>query len=591
MRKPHGKPEKAKDFKNSSKRLAKALKRHLFGIFIATIFSVGSTAISIIGPDKVKELTNEISVGISGTINMSNIFDIVIFLIGVCLFSIICEVLQSFIMINISQNFSKNLRTKIAKKINVIPLKTFDNRPFGDILSIVTNDVDVIFDGLYQGLSNLTYAVFTLIGILVMMFITNWQMSLTAIGSSLIGFLLVGMIMSKAHKYFEAQQKNLGAINGYIEEMYSGHNVISVYNAIPETKEEFEKYNKELYKSTQKASFLGSIMQPLMMFVGNLGYVMVCIVGGILATKGDIDFGTIIAFVFYVRLFSNPLTTITQSLTKMQVVIAAAERVFDFLEEEELSSEEHITDKLVPRKVKGNVEFKNVKFAYDERPIIKDFSVNIKAGQKVAIVGPTGAGKTTIVNLLMKFYDINDGDILIDGHSIKNLSRSNIHDLFCMVLQNTWLFKGTIKENIAYNQSKLSDKDIIQACKLADIDDFINSLPDKYDTVLTDNQSLSEGQKQLITIARAIVDKSPFLILDEATSSVDRKTEEVVQKAMDELTKNRTSFIIAHRLSTIQNADLILVMKDGDIIEQGTHDELLKKKGFYAELYNSQFEI
>lgn len=591
MAKPHGKPEVAKDFKNSSKKLLKALKKHLFGIIIATVFSVGSTAISIIGPDKVKELTNEISVGIAGTINMGNVFDIVIFLIGVCLFSIICEVIQSFIMINISQNFSKNLRTKIAKKINVIPLKTFDNRPFGDILSIVTNDVDVIFDGLYQGLSNLTYSVFTLIGILVMMFITNWQMSLTAIGSSLIGFLLVGMIMSKAHKYFEAQQKNLGIINGYIEEMYSGHNVISVYNAIPETKEAFEEYNKNLYKSTQKASFLGSIMQPLMMFVGNLGYVMVCIVGGILATKGTIDFGTIVAFVFYVRLFSNPLTTITQSLTRMQVVIAAAERVFDFLEEEELSSEESITDKLLPRKVKGNVEFRNVKFAYDDRPIIKDFSVNIKAGQKVAIVGPTGAGKTTIVNLLMKFYDINDGDILIDGHSIKNLTRSNIHDLFCMVLQNTWLFKGTIKENIAYNQNKLSDKDIIQACKLADIDDFINSLPDKYDTVLTDNQSLSEGQKQLITIARAIVDKSPFLILDEATSSVDRKTEEVVQKAMDELTKNRTSFIIAHRLSTIQNADLILVLKDGDIIEQGTHNELLKKNGFYADLYNSQFEI
>jgi len=591
MPRPHGKPEKAKDFKSASKRLLKNLKKHLFGIIMATIFSIGSTAIAIVGPDKVKELTNEISAGISGTINMANVFDIVIFLIGVCLFSVLCEILQSFIMINVSQNFSKNLRTKIAKKINQIPLRTFDSRPFGDILSIVTNDVDVIFDGLYQGLSNLTYAIFTLIGVLFMMFITNWQMSLTAIGSSLLGFFLVGIIMSKAHKYFEAQQKNLGVINGYIEEMYSGHNVISVYNAVDETKEEFEEYNKNLYKSTQKASFLGSIMQPLMGFVGNLGYVMVCIVGGILATNHTIDFGTIIAFVFYVRLFSNPLSTITQSLTRMQVVVAAAERVFDFLDEEELSSESGITDKLSPKKVKGNVEFKNVKFAYDKKPIIKGFSANIKAGQKVAIVGPTGAGKTTIVNLLMKFYDIDEGDILIDGHSIKNLTRENIHDLFCMVLQNTWLFKGTIKENIAYNQGKLSDKDIIQACKFADIDDFINSLPDKYDTVLEDNQSLSEGQKQLITIARAIVDDSPFLILDEATSSVDRKTEEVVQKAMDELTKDRTSFIIAHRLSTIQNADLILVLNNGDIIEQGTHDQLLKKNGFYADLYNSQFEI
>ena len=585
------KPEKAKNFKSSSKELLKSLKRYYFLIILSVIFSIGSTAVAIIGPQKVSEITNEISAGISGTINIQNIFDIMVFLIGVCLFSIVCEVISNFLMINVSQNVSKKLRSDIAKKINKIPLKLFDSKPVGDILSIVTNDVDVIFDGLYQGVGNLMYSIAVLIGVLVMMFITNWQMSLTAIGSSLIGFILVGLIMSRAHKYFEAQQRNLGTINGYIEEMYSGHNVISVYNAVGETKEQFEKYNKELYKSTQKAAFLGGIMQPLMMFVGNFGYVAVCIVGAILAMKEVIDFGTIIAFIFYVRLFSNPLSTIAQSLGKMQIVVAAAERIFNFLKEDEMSSEEQITDKLSPKKVKGNVEFKNVKFAYDERLIIKNFSANIKAGQKVAIVGPTGAGKTTIVNLLMKFYDINDGDILIDGHSIKNLTRENVHNLFCMVLQNTWLFKGTIKENIAYNQSKLSDKEIVQACKFADIDEFINSLPDKYDTILEDNQSLSEGQKQLITIARAIVDDSPFLILDEATSSVDRKTEEVVQRAMDELTKDRTSFIIAHRLSTIQNADLILVLNDGDIIEQGTHDELLKKNGFYADLYNSQFEI
>ena len=584
------KPEKAKNFKSSSKELLKSLKRYYFLIILSVIFSIGSTAVAIIGPQKVSEITNEISAGISGTINIQNIFDIMVFLIGICLFSIVCEVISNFLMINVSQNFSKKLRSDIAKKINKIPLKLFDSKPVGDILSIVTNDVDVIFDGLYQGVGNLMYSIAVLIGVLVMMFITNWQMSLTAIGSSLIGFILVGLIMSRAHKYFEAQQRNLGTINGYIEEMYSGHNVISVYNAVGETKEQFEKYNKELYKSTQKAAFLGGIMQPLMMFVGNFGYVAVCIVGAILAMKEVIDFGTIIAFVFYVRLFSNPLSTIAQSLGKMQIVVAAAERIFNFLKEDEMSSEEQITDKLSPKKVKGNVEFKNVKFAYDERLIIKNFSANIKAGQKVAIVGPTGAGKT-IVNLLMKFYDINDGDILIDGHSIKNLTRENVHNLFCMVLQNTWLFKGTIKENIAYNQSKLSDKEIVQACKFADIDEFINSLPNKYDTILEDNQSLSEGQKQLITIARAIVDDSPFLILDEATSSVDRKTDEVVQRAMDELTKDRTSFIIAHRLSTIQNADLILVLNDGDIIEQGTHDELLKKNGFYADLYNSQFEI
>ena len=585
------KPEKAKNFKSSSKELLKSLKRYYFLIILSVVFSIGSTAVAIIGPQKVSEITNEISAGISGTINIQNIFDIMVFLIGVCLFSIVCEVISNFLMINVSQNFSKKLRSDIAKKINKIPLKLFDSKPVGDVLSIVTNDVDVIFDGLYQGVGNLMYSIAVLIGVLVMMFITNWQMSLTAIGSSLIGFILVGLIMSRAHKYFEAQQRNLGTINGYIEEMYSGHNVISVYNAVGETKEQFEKYNKELYKSTQKAAFLGGIMQPLMMFVGNFGYVAVCIVGAILAIKEVIDFGTIIAFIFYVRLFSNPLSTIAQSLGKMQIVVAAAERIFNFLKEDEMSSEENITDKLSPKKVKGNVEFKNVKFAYDKIPVIKNFSANIKAGQKIAIVGPTGAGKTTIVNLLMKFYDIEEGDILIDGHSIKNLTRENVHNLFCMVLQNTWLFKGTIKENIAYNQSKLSDEDIIDACKAADIDTFINSLPDKYNTVLEDNQSLSEGQKQLITIARAIVDDSPFLILDEATSSVDRKTEEVVQKAMDELTKDRTSFIIAHRLSTIQNADLILVLKDGDIIEQGNHDELLKKNGFYAELYNSQFEI
>lgn len=584
------KPDKAKNFKSAAKELLKSLKKHTLAIIIATIFSVGSTMIAIIAPEQLRLLTNEISAGITGTMNMNNIFNIMKYLIFVCLFSFACELIQGFIMVNMSQNFSKNLRSRIASKINKIPLKLFDSRPVGDILSIITNDVDVIFDGLYSGISNLTYAIVSFIGVLIMMLVTNWQMSLTVIISSIVGLLAVGIIMSKAHKYFEAQQKNLGKLNGYVEEMYSGHNVISVYNAVEETKKQFEDYNKELYKSTQRASFMGGIMQPLMGFMGNFGYVAVCIVGALLAINGEIDFGTIIAFVFYAKLFANPLSTIAQSMGRMQIVIAAAERVFDFLKEDELSSEEKIDDRLEPSDAKGNIEFKNVRFAYNDKPIIKDFSATVKAGQKVAIVGPTGAGKTTIVNLLMKFYDINDGDILIDGHSIKNLTRENVHDLFCMVLQNTWLFKGTVKENIAYNQAGLSDEDIVNACRLAGIDDFINSLPLKYETVLENNQNISEGQKQLITIARAIVDKSPFLILDEATSSVDRKTEEAVQHAMDELTENRTAFIIAHRLSTIQNADLILVLKDGDIIEQGTHDELLEKNGFYSELYNSQFE-
>ena len=584
------KPAKPKNFKSALKELVKNLKKHTLAIVIATVFSIGSTALAIIAPEQLRLLTNEISVGITGTMNMDNIFNIMTYLIIVCLFSFTCELIQGFIMVNMSQNFSKNLRTRIAKKINKIPLKLFDSRPVGDILSIITNDVDVIFDGLYSGVSNLTYAIVSLIGVLIMMLITNWQMSLTVIISSILGLVTVGSIMSKAHKYFEAQQKNLGKLNGYVEEMYSGHNVISVYNAVDETKKQFEQYNKDLYKSTQRASFMGGIMQPLMGFMGNFGYVAVCIVGAMLALNGTIDFGTIIAFVFYAKLFSNPLSTIAQSMGRMQVVVAAAERVFDFLKEDELSSEDNITGSLDPSEVKGDIEFRNVKFGYDEQLIIKDLSVDIKAGQKVAIVGPTGAGKTTIVNLLMKFYDIDDGDILIDGHSIKNLTRENVHNLFCMVLQNTWLFKGTVKENIAYNQDNLSDDDIVNACKLAGIDEFIDSLPSKYETVLENNQNISEGQKQLITIARAIVDKSPFLILDEATSSVDRKTEEAVQRAMDELTKNRTAFIIAHRLSTIQNADVILVLKDGQIAEQGNHDELLARKGIYCDLYNSQFE-
>ena len=587
----HKEIEKAKNFKSSLKELIIHLKKYIPAILIATIFSLRSTVLAIIGPEKLSELTNEIKVGLIDSINMGNIYSISNFVIILCLFSVICELVQGFIMVDVSQNFSRELRTKTSEKINRIPLKYFDSRPVGDILSIVTNDIDTIFDGLNQGLGNLSYAVISLIGVSFMMFNINWQMSLTAVVSTIIGFLLVGMIISKSNKYFKAQQKNLGKLNGYIEEMYSCHSIVSVYNGIDETTKQFEKLNNKLYKSSQKAFFLGSVMQPLMAFAGNFGYIAVCVVGAILTMNEIIDFGTIIAFIFYVRLFSNPISTIAQSITKMQSVVAAAERVFEFLNLEELPSESHITTVLDSNKVKGNIVFEHVKFGYDENIVIKDFSANIKAGQKVAIVGPTGAGKTTLVNLLMKFYDIDSGDIIIDGYSIKELSRENIHELFCMVLQNTWLFKGTIKENVIYNQTHLSDKDVIDACKLADIDDFINSLPDKYDTMLDDNENLSEGQKQLLTIARAILDDSPFLILDEATSSVDRKTEEIVQRAMDNLTKDRTSFIIAHRLSTIQNADLILVLNDGDIVEQGTHEELLKKNGFYAELYNSQFEV
>ena len=588
----HNKPKhpKAKNFKESLCKLCKELKPYLALIIIASIFSMGSSLIAILGPDKVSDLTNEIKEGITNVINFTNIYNISFYLLLVCLYSTVCELFNGFIMVNVSQDFSKELRSKISKKINDMPLKYFDNRPVGDILSIVTNDVDTIFDGLQHGIANFIYSAVTLVGVLLMMFITNWQLSLTVIISSLLGFLLVGIIMSKGHKYFEEQQKNLGTINGYIEEMYSGHNVVSVYNAFPETKKQFEEYNKNLYKSTQRASFFGGMMQPLMGFAGNFGYVAVCVVGALLAINDIISFGTIIAFVFYVRLFSNPLSTIAQCMTKLQSVVAAAERVFEFLDETPLSPEKEGISYINPETISGNISFKHVKFGYDESDVIKDFSADIKAGQKVAIVGPTGAGKTTLVNLLMRFYEIKSGDILIDNYSIKDFSRKNLRELFSMVLQNTWLFKGTIKENLVFNNKHENIEEIVKSYDIPELSSFIESLPNKYETLLEDNQSLSEGQKQLLTIARAMIENCPFLILDEATSSVDRKTEETIQRAIDKLTENKTTFIIAHRLSTIQNADLILVLDNGDIREQGTHEELLNLNGFYAELYNSQFE-
>ena len=581
--------QKPKHFGTSFKKLLVRLKKHIPIILIASIFSIGSTLLAILGPNLLKDVVNEMQMGIVGDINMYAIFDLCKTVVALCIFCVACELIQGFTLVSVSHNFSRELRTDVSKKINRLPLKFFDSRPVGDILSIVTNDIDTVYDGLHQGISNLTYSVATLLGVTFMMFKTNWQLSLTSVVSTLIGFVFVGILVAKSKKYFKAQQKNLGTLNGYIEEMYSCYNVVTTYNGVEEAKQEFNNFNTTLAKSSQKASFMGGIIGPLMSFMGSIGYVAVCIVGGLLTINGKIDFGTIIAFIFYVRLFSSPLNTIAQSITKMQSVVAAAERVFEFMEEEEMPDESHITKVLSNNEVKGDVSFKNVTFAYDTLPVINNFTIDIKAGQKVAIVGKTGAGKTTLVNLLMKFYDITDGDIEIDGHSIKELSRSNIHDLFCMVLQNTWLFKGTIRENIVYNQDNISLEEVIQACKLAGIADFIETLPDKYDTVLEDHNNLSEGQKQLLTIARAIVDKSPFLILDEATSSVDRKTEEVVQRSMDTLMKGRTSFIIAHRLSTIQNADLILVMDKGNIVEHGNHSELIAKDGMYTELYNSQF--
>ena len=523
--------------------------------------------------------------------DMDKIKSIAILLACLYIISATFTYVEGLSMIKVANGYAKKLRSSISEKINKLPLKFFDHNLSGDILSRVTNDVDTIAQSLNNSLSTLVSSITLFIGSIIMMFVTNYIMAITAIVSSLVGFVLMFIILNKSQRYFTARQKNLGKLNGYIEEIYSGLNVVRSCNAKDETINEFDKLNDKLYDCNRKSQFLSGLMQPIMGFIGNFSYVAVCIVGALLVSKSVISFGVIVAFIMYVRLFTNPLSQIAQAMTSMQSTAAASERVFGLLEEVEMDSENDITKKLDKHKVKGNIEFKNVKFGYDkDKIIINDFTAKVKAGEKIAIVGPTGAGKTTMVNLLMKFYDINDGDILIDGTSIKELKRDNIHSLFTMVLQDTWLFNGTVKENIIYNQKHVSNKKVEDVCKVVGVDHFIKTLPNGYDSVISDNDSVSSGQRQLLTIARGMISDSPFLILDEATSNVDTRTEELVQKAMDKLMENKTSFIIAHRLSTIKNADLILVMKDGNIIEQGNHNELMKRNGFYANLYNSQFE-
>ena len=523
--------------------------------------------------------------------DMDKIKSIAILLACLYIISAIFSYVEGLSMIKVANGYAKKLRSSISEKINKLPLKFFDHNLSGDILSRVTNDVDTIAQSLNNSLSTLVSSITLFIGSIIMMFVTNYIMAITAIVSSLIGFILMFIILNKSQRYFTARQRELGKLNGYIEEIYSGLNVVRSCNAKDETINEFDKLNDKLYDCNRKSQFLSGLMQPIMGFIGNFSYVAVCIVGALLVSKSVISFGVIVAFIMYVRLFTNPLSQIAQAMTSMQSTAAASERVFGLLEEVEMDSENDITKKLDKHKVKGNIEFKNVKFGYDkDKIIINDFTAKVKAGEKIAIVGPTGAGKTTMVNLLMKFYDINDGDILIDGTSIKELKRDNIHSLFTMVLQDTWLFNGTVKENIIYNQKHVSNKKVEDVCKVVGVDHFIKTLPNGYDSIISDNDSVSSGQRQLLTIARGMISDSPFLILDEATSNVDTRTEELVQKAMDKLMENKTSFIIAHRLSTIKNADLILVMKDGNIIEQGNHNELMKKNGFYANLYNSQFE-
>ena len=538
--------------------------------------------------DKLSKNINEL---INPSMDITKIKKVAFFLVTVYLISAIFSYFENILMVVASNNFAKSLRTKISKKINKLPLKYFDKNSYGDILSRVTNDVDTINMSLQNSLSTLVGAVALFIGAIIMMFVTNYIMAITCILSSLFGFGFMGIILSKSQKYFNQRQVELGKLNGHIEEIYSSHNVVKAYNGEEEALKKFDVLNKNVYDCNRKSQFLSGLMPPMMGFIGNFSYVAVCIVGAILTLKGNITFGTIVAFMIYVRLFTSPLSQIAQSMTQLQTASAASERVFEFIEENEMTDESNLSGILDPKKVQGNIDFEHVKFGYDEdKIIIKDFNCNVTKGQKVAIVGPTGAGKTTIVNLLMKFYEINSGNIKIDGISTKNLTRENIHDLFIMVLQDTWLFDGTIRDNIKFNKTDVSDKEIWKALEVVGVDHFVKSLPKTLDYKMEDNESISAGQKQLLTIARGMIKDAPFLILDEATSSVDTRTEELVQKAMDKLTEGRTSFIIAHRLSTIKNADIILVMKDGNIIETGSHDELMKKNGFYAELYNSQFQ-
>jgi ATP-binding cassette subfamily B protein len=593
-----GPVEKPKDFKATMGKLMLYCKRFVPTILIALIAAAAGTVLQIISPDRLKDLANEILKGLPamvkgmpvlGSIDMTAVENIAWLLVFFFAGSLVLNLVQSFIMATVTQKISRSMRTDISQKINRLPLKYFDKTSHGDVLSRVTNDVDAIGQTLNQSVGTLVTSITMLAGSLFMMFYNNWVMAITAVGSSIIGFALMTVIMAKSQKHFVAQQRVLGSINGHIEEVYTGHNVVKVYNGSKNAKKTFEDMNGKLYHSAWKSQFLSGLMMPLMGFVGNIGYVAVCVVGAVLATKGTISFGVIVAFMLYIRLFTQPLSQIAQSFNNLQRTAAAGERVFEFLNEEELADESQKNRKL--SNIRGNVEFKHVNFGYEPgKTIIHDFSAKILAGQKVAIVGPTGAGKTTIVNLLMRFYELDDGDILLDGTPINKVPRENVHEQFGMVLQDTWLFEGTIKENIIYSKQGVTDAQVIDACKTVGIHHFINTLPDGYNTVLNDKASLSEGQKQLVTIARAMIQNAPLLILDEATSSVDTRTERIVQNAMDSLTTGRTSFVIAHRLSTIKNADLILVMKDGDIIESGSHVKLLDKGGFYAELYNSQFE-
>ena len=603
MGRGRGAVEKPQDFGGVMKKLVHFCRHYIPAIIVALVLGAIGTVCQIVGPDKLKDMTNEIAKGlpalvngkpVRGAIDMDAVTHIAWLLVALYVgYAVLCYV-QSWMMANVTQRTAQELREAISVKINKLPLKYFDKVSYGDVLSRITNDVDAIGQTLGQSVGSLITSVTLFVGALIMMFYNNVIMTVCAIVSSLVGLLIMGAIMKVSQKYFSRQQIALGDVNGHVEEMYAGHTVVKAYCGEADSIRAFEKYNGDLYDSGWKSQFLSGLMMPLMNFVGNFGYVVVCVVGAVLAMDGKIEFGVIVAFMMYIRLFTQPLSQFAQAFQNLQRCAAASERVFSFLEEPEMADE---SDKQAllgvnGKPVRGDVEFSHVKFGYDpSKTIINDFSASVKSGQKVAIVGPTGAGKTTMVNLLMRFYEISGGSIAIDGVDTKSVPRWNVHDQFSMVLQDTWVFHGTVRENIAYSKPGVTDKQIEDACKAVGLHHYIMSLPNGYDTVLDDKATLSQGQKQLLTIARAMVEDAPILILDEATSSVDTRTEELIQKAMDALTVDRTSFVIAHRLSTIRDADMILVMNHGDIVESGTHEELLAKGGFYADIYNSQFAL
>ena len=586
-----GKPldDKPKNFKSSILSLFRYLKPWYAAIVISLLLSLASTVLTLIAPDKMADLTNYIAAGLSTGIDMDGIKKAIIAILVIYIAGSLFSCAASYTMITVMQRLAWSMRDSISKKINRMPLKYFDKVSIGDVMSRITNDVDTLSSTLNSSITTLVQGVVQFVGVTVIMFATNALMSLAAIGSSLIGFIFMFAVIKHSRKYFHRQQKNLGDMNGHVEEMYSGHDIVRVYGATGQAKAEFKRINNNLYESAWKSQFFGGLMMPFMSFIGNFGYVAVCVVGAALTMSGDISFGTIVSFIAYVRLFTSPLSQISQAAGQLMSAGAAGERVFGFLEEEELSDDSNCT--AYPEKVTGKVDFDHVRFGYDEdKAIINDFSTSVMPGQKIAIVGHTGAGKTTMVNLLMRFYELWSGEIRIDGVPISEMKRSDVHALFGMVLQDTWLFEGTYRENIVYGKKDVTDDQIRSACKAVGMDHFIMTLPEGYDTVLSDRSSLSAGQRQLLTIARAMVENAPMIILDEATSSVDTRTEALVQQAMYKLTEGRTSFVIAHRLSTIRDADLILVMDKGDVVESGTHEQLLKANGLYKELYYSQFE-